>query len=184
MHVETCRRHYVETGNPVFAWLAYRECREEGLSIPEWVLEYLDRPARDFWEWTNHGAPAPDLGDLGDAVAHALRVQLGRKGPGNVFANALSPGTAKARSLVAGVYARLRADERQFGHAKITRSDCGRGEGERSRLFYSSTRLGHQPWRAGRRGEGARLAIPRELVLRARSEVKASSLLSQELVTC
>lgn len=39
-------RKYRAEGNPLAAWDAYVLCREWGKTIPEWVLQYLDRSAK------------------------------------------------------------------------------------------------------------------------------------------
>jgi hypothetical protein len=86
-------RHYQEqysrTKDPLYAWKAYLECRVAKLELPEWVLSYLDRPAKRFWRLTHsEGPPAKPL----VAIAEALEMKppttpgnKGRSGRRNIF---------------------------------------------------------------------------------------------------
>lgn len=113
LHVESQRNQYERTGNPVYAWRAYAECRGGHLAIPEWVLKYLDEPAREFWHWSMVGQlPATDNGngppmELGEALADALLMSRhGRKGRRNVFADVFPH--KKTMALACGAYDRVR----------------------------------------------------------------------------
>ena len=80
------KRSYEESGNPLNVWRAYVECRAAGLEIPEWVLEYLDRVGRNFWQLSmiNEKKPPPD--EMAPAIAVALEMKKpGKSGSGNVF---------------------------------------------------------------------------------------------------
>jgi hypothetical protein len=103
--------------NPVFAWRAYAECRHAGLAIPEWVLQYLDKPAREFCSWSMSGrvpSRLPGLADkrkkvdLGDALVSVLemRPSARQRGPGNIFAEVFPD--RDHRRLAGGVYFRVR----------------------------------------------------------------------------
>lgn len=39
--IATCRRFYMDTGNPIFVWKAYRDARYLE-NVPEWILKYFD----------------------------------------------------------------------------------------------------------------------------------------------
>ena len=81
-----------DAGNPLNVWRAYLECRAHKLPIPDWVLSYLDRVARRFWNLSLADSPfiradAPDQDGLPDpatAIAEALEMKRpGRSGAGN-----------------------------------------------------------------------------------------------------
>jgi hypothetical protein len=110
LQVEEYRRRYLKTGNPVYAWRAYAECRSAHRDIPDWVLEYLDEPARAFWRWSMVGRPPKELGE---ALADALLMRRpGRKGPGTVFAEVFPD--KESRALAVEVYQRVRAGEKPY----------------------------------------------------------------------
>ena len=49
-HLPEYERLYRRTGNPLYAWESWRIARHNGLAIPEWVGEYLDRSAESIFE--------------------------------------------------------------------------------------------------------------------------------------
>lgn len=56
MNEEFWLTRYAREGNPLHAWRAYEESREEGRPVPDLVLQYLDRVARRlFAVSTIHG---------------------------------------------------------------------------------------------------------------------------------
>ena len=81
-----------DAGNPLNVWRAYLECRAHKLLIPDWVLSYLDRVARRFWNlsladspFIRADAPGQDgLPDPATAIVEALEMKRsGRSGAGN-----------------------------------------------------------------------------------------------------
>lgn len=44
--------------NPLWAWIAYQQARTRRAGVPEWVLQYLDRAAREVVEVALGGRPA------------------------------------------------------------------------------------------------------------------------------
>jgi hypothetical protein len=84
--IEHHEREYKTTGEALHAWRAYLYCRRFDLTIPQWVLQYLDRPALKFYKWSQPHSDPPDK--VGPAVAEALELKgPGRSGRGNVFAD-------------------------------------------------------------------------------------------------
>jgi hypothetical protein len=81
--VEICRISAEESKNPVFAWRAYRECREAGIDLPEWVLEYIDCVAAAIDRLA--GDP-PAKNKIAPALADALLMKS--DGAGTVFSRA------------------------------------------------------------------------------------------------
>lgn len=82
--IEAALWHWKESGNPVYPWAAYRECRAAGLDLPDWVLEYLDHAAEGMWElWQS---PPQEKNGIAPAVASALGVKM--DGGGSAFARA------------------------------------------------------------------------------------------------
>ena len=81
-----------DAGNPLNVWRAYLECRAHKLPIPDWVLSYLDRVARRFWNlsladspFIRADAPGQDGSpDPATAIVEALEMKRsGRSGAGN-----------------------------------------------------------------------------------------------------
>ena len=55
--IESQRKDYESSRNPICAWFAYHIARERGRSPPAWTLEYLDEVAKGIWElWHNSGS--------------------------------------------------------------------------------------------------------------------------------
>jgi hypothetical protein len=109
-HVAEYEGRYRSSGNPVFAWRAYLECRGAKLEIPEWVLTYFDGPARVFWRWSTPIDGRPPTGKkLSDGVLAALRLKRrGKKGRGNLFAEVFPD--AASLALAGSVHFALRTD--------------------------------------------------------------------------
>lgn len=104
--------------NPIYAWRAYAACRSARLAIPEWVLGYLDRPAREFWYWSMDGRVPPQMKNLGEALVGALDMRpQGRKGggPGNVFAEVFPDLDNRRRAIE--VHFRVRRNGEQLKNA-------------------------------------------------------------------
>lgn len=45
-----CQVDFVATGNPLYAFEAFVIARQLGLTLPEWILEYLQRAMEQFWD--------------------------------------------------------------------------------------------------------------------------------------
>ena len=91
------------TGNPFFAWEAYRLCREFGATVPDWVLGYLDRAARALLSGEDERRALGFVSSRG----RAGRVQEFKRTERNV-------------QLALDVRAILGEDEERFGQAKLT----------------------------------------------------------------
>ncbi len=85
--IEDRRRRYLETGNPLYVWQAYRTCRELETDVPEWALVYLDHVAVSLLEPTakkkdpKFVARALDL-DVGRGDSSAFRdIEQDQQGP-------------------------------------------------------------------------------------------------------
>ena len=79
--IEKRRRQYLELGDPFGAfraWDSYMLARANGLRVPSWVLEYLDRVATKFLE-----IEARSKMPTGDVLARAVRdaLELSRPAP-------------------------------------------------------------------------------------------------------
>lgn len=107
LYVESYRRRFEQGRNPVYAWRAYAESRGHHLPIPGWVLEYLDSPAGDFWQWSMAGRP-PEGRELGEALVDALLMRRARKGPGTVFGEVFPD--KDSMELAAGVHLKVRLE--------------------------------------------------------------------------
>ena len=83
---------YKESQNPLHAWRAYLYCRRFDLTIPQWVLQYLDRAALKFYTWSQpHGTP-PAKAKVAPGIAEALELKRpGKSGRVNVFADYGNP---------------------------------------------------------------------------------------------
>jgi hypothetical protein len=49
-HVDAFLKDYAHGGNPLHAWYAYEAARRYGQPIPDLVLRYFDRVAKQLWE--------------------------------------------------------------------------------------------------------------------------------------
>jgi hypothetical protein len=79
---------YRRTKNSRHCWFAYADCHAHGLAIPEWVLAYLDGPARQFTAWARKDGrpPRPAAPAIAEALAMKRRGRdSGRGGAGDVF---------------------------------------------------------------------------------------------------
>lgn len=61
--VSWAESHFRHTENPLFAWEAFRLCREAGVDPPPWVLAYLDATAASLLllQTETDGRPASDI---------------------------------------------------------------------------------------------------------------------------
>jgi hypothetical protein len=82
VEVSTWARWHEETGNPLFAWQAYRAARRGGLPLPAGVLAYLDGAAEALCTVAEE---PPAARDRGDAVALSLGLRKGKAGQGGPF---------------------------------------------------------------------------------------------------
>jgi hypothetical protein len=71
-------RERFETGNPVFAWLAYHFCSKTKAPIPMWVNDYLAQAASGMVELIRQ----PPGRDVGVALASALGMKTKRGATG------------------------------------------------------------------------------------------------------
>lgn len=71
---------FEETGNPVFAWFAYRLARLSSVPVPESVLAYIQDAADKICQMTEN-QPA----DLPNAIARAFKFRKTTPGQGNPF---------------------------------------------------------------------------------------------------
>jgi hypothetical protein len=81
-NLDKLRELYEETENPVFAWSAYREVRKLtkkniDITIPEWVLAYLDESANRLWALKSGKDIATDIAKAFDMIRSG--------GQGNIF---------------------------------------------------------------------------------------------------
>jgi hypothetical protein len=49
-YIDHCQIDFVATGNPLYAFKAFVKARQLGLTLPEWILEYLQRAMEQFWD--------------------------------------------------------------------------------------------------------------------------------------
>ena len=97
---------YERERNPVGVWRAYAEYRGAKMtSFPEWILEYFDRPARQFWRWTMAHSEPPPRKNIASKIAEALEMKRpGKSGAGNVF---VDYSDRKYRALAGKIYFKI-----------------------------------------------------------------------------
>jgi hypothetical protein len=66
--------NYGVTGNPIYVWNAFLTARSEGVPLPDWVLDYLERAAEGLMQLFTNPPENP-----GTATLEAL--ELHRMGP-------------------------------------------------------------------------------------------------------
>ena len=79
------KSEFDRTDNPLFAWIAFRHCRKQGLDFPDWVLRYLSSVAQDF---ARISRDMPE--DRPSKVLHALK--FSELGSGDVFSRLTAEG--------------------------------------------------------------------------------------------
>ena len=77
------KRQYRTTQNPLYVWAAYRACRAAKATIPEWVLEYLDRSAEHLLELEQEFKTGRNPKETVSAIADAFEMKT--RGAGTVF---------------------------------------------------------------------------------------------------
>ena len=108
------QREYERTGNPLHIWHAYGECRDYGLEVPEWILAYLDRVAKDLLIM----ASEPDKIPKSPAPTVARIMGMNEKGSGNVFRTFQSQDVRDYR-MAHDVICDIIADEEKRGSHKL-----------------------------------------------------------------
>ena len=113
--IEVGREGYENTKNPLYVWQAYQEARAAGITVPEWILEYLDESAAALWELRSRSEKLPNPTA---AIAEALRLKKpGRSGSGTVFSEVENNAWIEHGYLV---HYHMRAELKEYGRAKLS----------------------------------------------------------------
>lgn len=83
----TFQDQYHVDKNPLCAWIVFAMCRRGNLSIPDFVLDYLDRASTNLCELAiEYHESKKSFGNIHSRISEALEMKKpGRSGRGNVF---------------------------------------------------------------------------------------------------
>jgi hypothetical protein len=77
--IDMLRKEFAVSANPMFAWEAYLLAREIGDLRPDWVMQYLDGAAVDFWGAFQQYQSGKRKNDPGKAFLAAFSIREGKK---------------------------------------------------------------------------------------------------------